>query len=152
MLDAIHSMFSSQPIAFEHFAARIVELLLPDTISLDLTRPSRDGGRDAIGKYRVGRGSASVEVDFAMEAKCYSPSNSVGVKETSRLISRLRHRQFGVLITTSFVHIQAYNEIVDDEHPIIIIAGRDIVEILRRAGIQGPDATIAWISLLPSVA
>jgi len=87
-----------------------------------------------------------------MEAKCYSPSNSVGVKETSRLISRLRHRQFGVLITTSYVHIQAYNEIVDDEHPIIIVAGRDIVEILRRAGIQGPDATIAWISLLPSVA
>ncbi|MCP1762460.1 O-acetyl-ADP-ribose deacetylase (regulator of RNase III) [Bradyrhizobium japonicum] len=36
-----------------------------------------------------------------LEAKCYGSGNSVGVREMSRLISRLRHRQFGVLVTTS---------------------------------------------------
>ena len=62
------------------------------------------------------------------------PSNSVGVRWTSRLISRLRHRQFGVLVTTSYVHAQAYQEIREDGHPVVIMAGRDIVEILKRSG------------------
>ena len=67
---------------------------------------------------------------FAVEAKCYDLNNSVGVKETSRLISRIRHRQFGVFVTTSFVDMQAYKEIIEDEHPIAIIAGVDIIDIL----------------------
>jgi hypothetical protein len=54
-----------------------------------------------------------VKVDFALEAKCYNPSDTrgVGVKETARLISRLLHRQFGVLVTTAFVGETAYKEI-----------------------------------------
>jgi hypothetical protein len=44
-----------------------------------------------------------ISLDFALEAKCYAPENGVGVKELSRLISRLRHRQFGILVTTSFL-------------------------------------------------
>jgi hypothetical protein len=80
--------------------------------------------------------SDPVYAEFALEAKCYRPNgsrikaNSVGVKELSRLISRLRHRQFGVLVTTSFVARQAYSEIREDRHPIIVISGRDIAEIL----------------------
>ena len=38
-------------------------------------------------------------------------SNTVGVREVSRLISRIRHRQFGVLVTTSVVGRQAYEEV-----------------------------------------
>jgi hypothetical protein len=76
-----------------------------------VTRPSVDGGRDAIGKYRVGPISDPISLDFALEAKCYGPNNGVGVKELSRLISRLRHREFGILVTTSFVSQQAYQEL-----------------------------------------
>jgi hypothetical protein len=64
--------------------------------------------RDAIGLYRVGVGAGGILLDFSMEAKCYAPGNSVGVRELSRLISRLRHRQFGVLVTTSHLDLQAY--------------------------------------------
>ncbi len=144
VLQTIRDLFRECPSRFERFAAKLVELHLPDTVALDVTRPSRDGGRDAIGKYRIGRGFASVEVDFAMEAKCYSESTSVSVRDTSRLISRLRHRQFGVLVTTSYVNQQAYQEIVDDEHPIVIICGSDIVSILKLAGISEPDSVRAW--------
>src|SRR5665213_2326128 len=105
--------------------------MLPDVASLDLTRPSRDGGRDGIGRLRIGKGPASILVDFAIEAKCYQMSSSVGVRDVSRLISRLRHRQFGVLVTTSYLESQAYKEIKEDEHPIIVLAARDIVELLR---------------------
>ena len=55
----------------------LVRMLLPDIAWLDLTRPSRDGGRDAVGRLRIGTGAASVLVDFAMEAKCYAPTSPV---------------------------------------------------------------------------
>lgn len=102
----------------------------------DLTRPWRDGGRDALAKYRIGTNHNPLLVDCAVEAKCYSPDNAVGVKEVSRLISRLRYRQFGVLVTTSYVHKQAYSEIAEDGHPVLIVHAGDISAILQRHGIN----------------
>lgn len=109
---------------------------------------TRDGGRDAIGYYRIGDGASAVLVEFALEAKCYSLKNSVGVKEISRLISRLRHRQFGILVTTSFVATQAYKEIREDEHPIVIICARDISKLLMRYGINDLSAIDKWLNSL----
>jgi hypothetical protein len=126
-----------------------VRLFLGEAVvAIDLTRPVRDGGRDAIGKYLIGRGASSVAVEFSMEAKCYNPSNSVGVKELSRLISRLRHRQFGILVTTSWVHAQAYKEIKDDGHPIIVISGGDIIRILKEKGISSRESLNAWLGTI----
>ena len=79
-----------------------------------------------------------------LEAKCYRPpsngrrANSVGVKDVSRLISRIRHRQFGVLVTTSVVARQAYEEVREDRHPIIFICGKDIADILTVRGLNTP--------------
>ncbi len=70
-----------------------------------------------------------------MEAKCYAENHSVGVKEMSRLILRIRHRQFGVLVTTSFVHEQVYGEVLEDGHPILIVSATDIARVLRINGI-----------------
>lgn len=52
----------------------------------------------------------------------------------SRLISRLRYRQFGILVTTSYVDSQAYKEIKVDGHPVLVMSGGDIVNVLRRNG------------------
>ena len=83
---------------------------------------------------------------FAVEAKCYDLNNSVGVKETSRLISRIRHRQFGVFVTTSYVDIQAYKEIIEDEHPIAIISGVDIIDILYQNEITDLDKLKGYLN------
>jgi hypothetical protein len=64
----------------------------------------------------------------------------VGVRETSRLISRLRHRQFGVLVTTSHLDSQAYREIREDGHPVVVLAGRDIVDRLKAQGLDNTTA------------
>ena len=109
------------------------------------TRPSRDGGRDGIGLYRIGVEGEGIHIDFAVEAKCYNESNSVGVRELSRLISRLRQRQFGVLVTTSYVAQQAYQEIREDQHPIIVIAGRDIVQLLMSNGLGNQHDLANWL-------
>src|SRR5207248_165835 len=119
----------------EGCAVEIWRLLAPNTGEVDLTRPWRDGGRDAVGKYMLGPLADRLPVEFALEAKCYAPTDVVGVHDMSRLISRLRHRQFGVFVTTSYFGSQAYKEVRLDQHPVVLIAGRDIVDALRAAGV-----------------
>jgi hypothetical protein len=118
IVEVIRNHFKDRPHGFEHCATAIARLMIPDIATLDVTRPSRDGGRDAVGQMRVGTGASAILVDFALEAKCYSPPHAVGVRDMSRLISRLRHRQLGVLATTTCVDLQAYKEIKEDQHPI----------------------------------
>ena len=116
------------------------------TSDYTLTAPSRDGGRDAYGYYKLGPEADPIRLDFALEAKCYGPDNGVGVRELSRLISRLRHRQFGVLVTTSYLAPQAYEELRQDDHPVIVISPRrDIVEILKRHGVATSAETESWL-------
>lgn len=145
---AVYDHFSESPIAFEHFAAEVARMMDANIVSLDVTRPSRDGGRDGIGRYRIGQPQNCVTVDFALEAKCYAPSNGLGVKVLARLISRLRHRQFGILVTTSFLADQAYQELVEDQHPIVVCAGGDIAELLiDRAGLSSYSSARTWLAL-----
>lgn len=144
-LKRIHDHFLGDFHAFERCAATLARLLLPDIAEIDLTRPTRDGGRDAIGRLRIGSGASGILVDFALEAKCYDRSTGVGVKDMSRLISRLRHRQFGILVTTSYVNLQAYREIKEDQHPIVVMSGVDIVAILRAHNLSTPDSVQAWL-------
>jgi hypothetical protein len=140
LLVLVHGHFARNPYGFEQFAADLWAASERNVDKVDVTRPWRDGGRDAIGDYLIGPAADPVAVEFALEAKCYSLGHSVGVRETSRLISRLRHRQFGVLVTTSHVDAQAYREIRDDGHPVVILAGRDVVELLKRSGLDTVSA------------
>lgn len=121
-------------------------MIAPATGQVDLTRPTRDGGRDAVGLYPLGPLADRINLDFALEAKCYGPRNSVGVREVSRLISRIRHRMFGVLVTTSHIDRQAYDEVRSDGHPIILVSANDIVEALRSHGYASRAAVEAWLA------
>lgn len=143
-LQSIYDYFDN-PYEFEKCAMKIVQLMDSNIYSLKHTRFVRDGGRDAIGLYRIERQCDGVDVEFALEAKCYSSNDGVVVKEVSRLISRLRHRQFGILVTTSFVALQAYQEIKGDGHPIVIISGMDILRILYDSGIKTKDEIQEWL-------
>jgi len=145
IVEVVQKYFATRPHDFEKCAGAIARLMLPDIAELDISRPSRDGGRDAVGTLRLGRGSGSILVDCALEAKCYGLRNSVGVREMSRLISRLRHRQFGILVTTSYVDIQAYREIKEDQHPIIVISAADIVGLLKANGQADVRAVKRWL-------
>ena len=145
-LPRVREYFRDAPHAFEHCASVIARFMIPDITTLDVTRPSRDGGRDAIGQLRVGAGPSGILMDFALEAKCYSATNSVGVREMSRLIFRLRHRQFGVLVTTSWVDLQAYKEIKEDQHPIVVVSAADIVDLLHRNGKGSAGVVANWLA------
>ena len=145
LLNTLWSHFRDEPVRFERCAVELFRFAVPGLESVDITRPTRDGGRDALGRLAVGPASDPIRLDFALEAKCYQPGNSVGVREMSRLISRIKHREFGVLVTTSYVHEQAYREVREDGHPIVVFAGADIVDTLRAVGITTIGALRAWL-------
>lgn len=133
-LRAIRNHYEGYKQGFEACATDIVYKMDSHFQDFVLTRPWRDGGRDAVGKYSItsgGKTNPGLKLDCALEAKCYGISNGVGVKEMSRLISRIRYRQFGILVTTSYVDNQAYAEVIEDEHPIIIVTATDIAAVLR---------------------
>ena len=138
LISCICQHFKDRETDFEQFAADLWRASQPNVDKIDVTRPWRDGGRDAVGDYLLGPRTDPVAVEFALEAKCFTPGNGVGVRQTSRLTSRLRHRQFGVLVTTSHLDAQAYTEIREDRHPVVVIAGRDIVDILKTQGLNTP--------------
>ncbi len=133
-LKLIYEHFKENPYKFEPFAASLIKMMDPNFINFDITRPWRDGGRDALGTYVISCFGDRLQIECAVEAKCYDTHNGVGVKEMSRLISRIKHRQFGILITTSYVNAQAYKEIKEDGHPILVISGEDICKILQHNG------------------
>lgn len=146
----IRSYYKNNPFGFENCAKAILEKMDNKFQDFSLTRPWRDGGRDALGYYVIGSASKAnypLRIDCAMEAKCYAENHAVGVREMSRLISRIRYRQFGVLITTSYVHKQAYKEIIEDGHPILVISATDIVNILRRNAISSENIDEWLVSL-----
>ena len=147
-LDAIRNHYNSFNQGFEACATNIVSKMDSHFVDFSLTRPWRDGGRDALGFYSISAGgkvNASLKIDCALEAKCYSPNNGVGVKEMSRLISRIRYRQFGIMITTSYVDKQAYQEVVEDGHPILIVTATDIAQILRENAINSSNIN-EWLT------
>ena len=101
-----------------------------------------------MGYYSIrpgGKANHSLRIDCALEAKCYAESNGVGVRQMSRLISRIRYRQFGIMLTTSYVDNQAYGEVVEDGHPILIVTACDIASILRNNAIASAADTVEWL-------
>ena len=148
MLSSIFDYFSSKKNGeydFEKFAAEVYRISSSDVIIDQVTQNSVDGGRDALGRHRLGLNTDPVYVEFSLEAKLYNPGynnklNSIGVKQVSRLISRIRNRQYGVLVTTSVISRQVYQEVRSDKHPIIFISGKDIVNILLKVGINSKSS------------
>lgn len=148
MVRMVHQYFAEDPVQFENFAAEMWIQSDPHVASIEVTRPSRDGGRDAIGEYRLGPNQDPVRLQFALEAKCYDPDGGgVGVRMVSRLISRIKHREFGVFVTTSFVASQAYQEVREDQHPIVFLSGRDITNLLKRMGLLNDQSLAGYLAL-----
>jgi hypothetical protein len=132
---------------FESIAIEIAKIVSVNIEECVPTRYRKDGGRDAVGKYRIGLGNLCdpVDVEFSLEAKCYAIDNPCGVGDTKRLLSRLRHRQFGIFVTTSFIGQQAYKEIIEDRHPVLIICGGDICKALIHNGYGDTASLEDWL-------
>lgn len=133
MLNFLQQYFYSKDrgYSFEKFAADLTQYMDDSVVDINVIRPYKDGGLDAEGRYRIFKNAENtVYVEFYLQAKCYAPANGVVVSDTARLISRIKNRQFGIMFTTSYIAKQAYEEILKDGHPIVIINGKNIIEYI----------------------
>jgi hypothetical protein len=133
---------------FEHAVRDLLELM--GYIEPQVTPAVRDNGRDVIAQFRVGYGDHSLILDVSCEAKRWGKGNTIGVAEVARLVSRLRHKDFGVFITTSTFNNQAQKELIADGHHVILIAGGDIAKILIEHQIV-EDALDRWLEEIRSI-
>jgi hypothetical protein len=129
---------------FEFAAAAAIELMDRKYADVCVTRAVRDGGRDVVAKYRVGHDLHQVLLDVYIEAKRWDPESAVGVKPMMRLVSRIKHRDFGVFFTTSYFHKQVQDELIEDNHPILLMSGGDLARLLISKEIEG-DALKTWL-------
>jgi hypothetical protein len=115
---------------FEFAARDIVQFLDPNFTDLHVTRATRDGGRDVVARYRIGRAGHQVVLEACVEAKHWDPKRAIGVKPVMRLLSRLKHRDIGVFVTTAFFDRQVQEELLEDRHPVILVSGGDVARLL----------------------
>ncbi|WP_022778305.1 restriction endonuclease [Butyrivibrio sp. AE3009] len=139
---------------FEVCAANIVCKMDTNFQSFASAGTWTDGANDIVGKYIIsqsGKVNVPLSFDCALEAKCSDVDDGVGVKDMSRLISRLKNRQMGVFITTSFVDEQAYYEVVENGYPILLITASDIAAVLRNNSISSRNI-YEWLESVDSTA
>ena len=127
------------PREFEFFAAELLPTLDERFVELRVTSAVRDGGRDVLAKYRVGHQYQQVQLEAYVEAKQWKLGSAVGVKPMMRLLARLKHRDLGVFVTTSFFEQQVQKELIEDGHPVLLVPGGDIARILIGAEYGGPE-------------
>jgi hypothetical protein len=152
MLFKLYRYFSSEPYKYLHFAADIYALTDTKITLGRVKRHSPDGSYAVTGKFRLGVDADPVHLGFLVETKCYNPGigtrkrKSIGVKEILKMLSRLEDQQLGVLVTTSVVTQQAYEAIREQNHPVVCIAGADIIDILFSINIKTVRQLTDWLS------
>ncbi|MBM3740896.1 MAG: restriction endonuclease [Acidobacteria bacterium] len=130
---------------FEFAAADLVRLMDERFSDFSVTRATRDGGRDVVAEYRVGHALHQVRLEAYVEAKRWSPGSAVGVKPMMRLISRLKHRDIGVFITTSYFDVQVQRELIEDRHPVLLVSGGDVARLLLQKELGHDPALGEWL-------
>ncbi|MFD7985475.1 restriction endonuclease [Kitasatospora indigofera] len=71
------------------------------------------------------------------QAKCIKPDSLVSAEQIARVVARLRRGWIGVYVTTGAYSEAAQLEMVEDQYPIVLINGQDLVKELRE--IAGED-------------
>jgi hypothetical protein len=131
---------------FEFVAVDIVQMMDSRFTNFSVTPRVKDRGRDAIGLYKVGHENHQILLNVYIEAKFWNAGGDVGVKPMARLLSRIKHRDIGVLVTTESFSLQVQEELIEDNHPVILVSGGDIAKILISQGLNTRATLDPWIA------
>lgn len=136
VLSTLYRFYDGRKHAFELLASRVAAEVLRESGARYkegwLSRSSGDGGVDFIGRIDMGSLSASTPVVVLGQAKCIKPASTISPEQVARVVARLRRGWIGVYVTTGSFSKQAQAEIIDDQYPIVLIAGGALAETVRR--------------------
>lgn len=138
LLDQIYRHFDGNKHQFEHLAASVAAQVFERAGAKYhrgwLTRAGGDGGMDFVGRLDAGSHEAHTPLVVLGQAKCVKPSTSISPDEVARVVARLRRGWIGVFVTTGVFSRQAQVEVIDDEYPVVLVAGGLLVhEVMRLA-------------------
>ena len=133
----LYLLFSLSDREFEFAAKKIIMLVDNRFANLEVTPQYKDRGRDLIGLFNIGHAMHMIPLEVSIEAKKWKQDSGIGVKPMARLISRLKHRDLGVFITTSYFNQEVQQELIDDKHPVLLISGGDIANIIIAKELYG---------------
>jgi restriction endonuclease Mrr len=126
----LNQLNTLSPKIFEAVVVEIFKQLPHVNHNITRTRLVKDEGFDFYGEFSIPYPLA-YKIDFLGEVKRYSRNNGVGPELISRLVARLGRGQFGIFVTTSYYTEQAQHEVLEDEYPIRLYSGIDLVNFLR---------------------
>jgi len=126
----LKQLSSLDPYDFEKVIVAIFQQMTDITHHVAGTKATGDGGFDFYGTFKLPR-PVGYEIAFRGEVKRYSRSTAVDPKSVSRLVARLTRREYGIFVTTSYFTKQAQKEVLSDGYPVHLIAGSDLVHILK---------------------
>ena len=97
-----------------------------------ITKRSRDGGFDFVGRLEFERRFGPKGLVVLGEAKLWSPTGR-GVPATvlARLAAQLQRGWMGVFVTTGMYEPAAQTEMFEDSYPVVLLNGADLAEQLR---------------------
>lgn len=96
-----------------------------------ITKQSGDGGIDFVARCDIGTGISRIKTIIIGQAKCENintPTNGIGI---ARTLSRLKRGWIGVYVTTSPFSIAVQKEVIDDQSPIMLINGLQVVKAVQ---------------------
>ncbi len=155
-LQAVYQRFDDDKHAFEILAAVVAEKVMRGSGHSYkegwLTRRSGDGGADFVGRLDLGSGLAGTKLVVLGQAKCIKPDSLVSAEQIARVVARLNRGWIGVYVTTGSYSEPAQLEMVEDQYPVVLINGQDLVRELREIAVQdhGGDLMTCVDALLSS--
>lgn len=111
-----------------------------------LTRGSGDRGIDFVGRLDLGASVVPLRIVVAGQAKCQAGAS--GVADLSRLAAKLNRGWVGVFVTTGHFSLPAQRELQDDGYPILLIAGRQVGEVIARESIQAGLSVLDYLKAI----
>jgi Restriction endonuclease len=135
-LEQAYRRFDDQKHAFEALASAVAARVMRGSghsyVEGWLTRRSGDGGADVVGRLDLGSGLADTRLVVLGQAKCIKPNSLVSADQIARVVARLQRGWIGVYVTTGAFSEPAQLEIAEDQYPIVLINGLDLVKELRQ--------------------
>ncbi|PQZ74989.1 restriction endonuclease [Brevundimonas sp. MYb46] len=132
ILQQVYEYYEGRKARFEGLAYAITRRLLSGVSGRFtegwITPGSGDGGADFIARLDIGQGFGAVRQIVYGQAKCIAPTSGVDGKDIARTVARLKRGWFGVFVTTSYFSEPVQREVIEDEYPVLLVAGDSVAE------------------------
>lgn len=156
-LRQIYEFYSGRKHRFEALSAEVTGRILGRTGAYSdgwITSASSDGGVDFVGRLDLGSAGSRVSIVVLGQAKCESLVTPTGGGHVARTVARLKRGWIGAYVTTSFFSEAVQREIIEDQYPILLVAGgqlaREALEMASERGMTLDGLLIALDQTYPS--